>query len=105
MPVPLSVTAPEIFRQLITLLSAPALKVEKMVITVTRDNRIFVGIEEMDVDILGQKVKEYIETGKDKYVRIRGDQSVNFGTIIKIMDVCRMNGAEGITIETEKNKK
>ncbi|MBN2135260.1 MAG: biopolymer transporter ExbD [Acidobacteria bacterium] len=84
--------------------SATPSKVEKMVITVTRDNRIFVGIEELDVDILSEKVKEYVSQTEDKNVRIRGDQQVNFGTIIKVMDICRINGATGVTIETEKKK-
>lgn len=84
--------------------SATPSKVEKMVVTVTRDDRLFVGIEELDFDILGEKVKEYIKESGKKTVRIRGDQKVNFGTVIKVMDICRLNGATGVTIETEKRK-
>jgi len=84
--------------------SATPSKVEKMVVTVTRDDRLFVGIEELDFDILGEKVKEYIKESGKKTIRIRGDQKVNFGTVIKVMDICRLNGATGVTIETEKRK-
>ncbi len=82
--------------------SATPSKVEKMVVTVTRDDKIFIGIEQVDLDILGERVEQYMIENKDKNVRIRGDQKVNFGTIIRVMDVCRLNGAEGVTIETEK---
>jgi len=84
--------------------SATPSKVEKMVVTVTSDDRLFVGIEELDFDILGEKVKEYLAESGEKTVRIRGDQKVNFGTVIKVMDICRLNGATGVTIETEKRK-
>lgn len=84
--------------------SSSAMKIEKMVVTVTQDNRIFVGIEEVDLDILGEKVQEFVKTNQDKTVRIRGDKEVNLGTIIKVMDACRTFGAEGVTIETEKEK-
>jgi biopolymer transport protein ExbD len=84
--------------------SATPIKMEKMVVTVTRDDRLFVGIEELDFDILGEKVKEYIQESGKKTIRIRGDQKVNFGTVIKVMDICRLNGATGVTIETEKRK-
>jgi len=86
--------------------TSEASRVEKLVITVTRDDRVFVGIEEVDMDILAQKIEEYVKrTTEEKTVRIRGDRKVNFGTIIKIMDICRQHGAEGITIETEKTRK
>ena len=82
--------------------SATPSKVEKLVVTVTRDDRIFIGIEEMDFDILGERVKDYTSGSDDKNIRIRGDQKVNFGTVIRVMDICRLNGATGVTIETEK---
>jgi biopolymer transport protein ExbD len=84
--------------------SSTALKIEKMVVTVTRDDRIFVGIEEVDLDMLGEKVKEFVKSNQDKTIRIRGDKEVNLGMIIKVMDACRTFGAEGVTIETEKEK-
>jgi len=84
--------------------SSAALKIEKMVVTVTRDNRIFVGIEEVDLDMLGEKVQEFVKANQDKTIRIRGDKEVNLGTIIKVIDACRTFGAEGVTIETEKDK-
>jgi biopolymer transport protein ExbD len=85
--------------------TSEASRVEKLVVTVTRDDRIFVGIEEVDFDILAQKIEDYVKQAREeKMVRIRGDRQVNFGTIIKIMDICRLHGAEGITIETEKDQ-
>jgi biopolymer transport protein ExbD len=84
--------------------SSAAVKIEKMVVTISRDDRIFVGIEEVDLDILGKKVEEFVKTNTDKTVRIRGDKEVNLGTIIRVMDICRVYGAVGVTIETEKEK-
>ncbi|MEW6620140.1 MAG: biopolymer transporter ExbD [bacterium] len=77
---------------------------EGIIITVTKENKIYVGKEEISAENLLNYLKEKLETEKDKFVIINGDQDVLLGNAVKIMDLAKIAGAEKIAIATEPKK-
>jgi len=77
---------------------------EGIIVTVTKENKIYVGKEEVAFDDLLEYLKRKIGYKKDKFVIINGDKDVLLGNAIKIMDIAKVAGAEKIAIATEPKK-
>lgn len=74
---------------------------EDIVISIDSDQRIFLGTDSVSLDELPVRLKEKIDRTTRKNVVIRGDRNIDFGTAVKIMDITRGTGAEGMTVVTE----
>jgi biopolymer transport protein TolR len=74
---------------------------ERMVISIDRAQRLFLGNDAINIHDLGVQVKAH--TGKDKIpsVFLRADQSVPYGTVAMVVDELRQNGIEQISMVTE----
>ena len=74
---------------------------EDIVISIDSKGKISLGPEPLSLTELPERLKEKIGMAARKNVIIRGDRNVNFGTAVKVMDVVRGTGAEGMTVVTE----
>jgi biopolymer transport protein ExbD len=76
---------------------------EGIVITLTKNNRIFVDEDEVELarlqDILRQRIQN-----DEKLVILRGDKEVLLGNAVDIMNIAKIAGAERIAIATEHKK-
>ncbi|MDY6830829.1 MAG: biopolymer transporter ExbD [Thermodesulfobacteriota bacterium] len=69
-----------------------------LVIGITRENRIFMGRREIDADRLGLAVERAITEKPEAEVLIVADTQSATGTVIEVMDACRLAGARAISM-------
>ena len=74
---------------------------ERMVISIDRAERLFLGNDGVNIHDLGKLIKQ--RTGKDKQpsVFLRADRNVPYGTVAMVVDELRQNGIEQISMVTE----
>ncbi|ABW67540.1 ExbD/TolR family protein [Desulfosudis oleivorans] len=69
-----------------------------LVIGITRENRIFMGRREIDADRLRLAVERAITEKPEAEVLIVADTQSATGTVIEVMDACRLAGARAISM-------
>ena len=78
---------------------------ERMVISIDRAERLYLGNDAVNIHDLGERVKA--RTGKDKQpsVFLRADRNVPYGTVAMVVDELRQNGIEQISMVTEPSSR
>jgi biopolymer transport protein TolR len=80
---------------------------EPLVVSVTKDGRVFLGQEEntpMALDELGPKLTAIAQGrggGQDEPVFVRGDRSVEYGHVARVMARLKESGFRKISLVTE----
>ena len=59
---------------------------------------------EMTAAVLETVLRQQLLITQDKVVRIRGDRATNLGNTVKLIDLSRKAGAQGVDIVTETNE-
>ena len=54
--------------------------------------------EEVSYDQLGSRLREVLADAERKIVVLRADKSTSHGEVVKVMDLIRESGAEGLTV-------
>lgn len=75
---------------------------QKLMITVNKDQQIFIENKVVPLENLEEKIKLLLPYYSEKLVIIRADKSVPHGLVVKIMDIAKLAGAEKLAIATEK---
>jgi biopolymer transport protein ExbD/biopolymer transport protein TolR len=70
---------------------------ERQVITIDKDQNVFLQDKPVNVNDLASKLK----TGKDKIVYVRADERVPFGAFASVMDAVKHAGVTNISIVTQ----
>ena len=74
----------------------------KLIISITEENKIFVGSEETDITSVAIKLDKLKETIVENNVVIRADKTVDIDMVIQVIDAAKGIGIDKFTIETEK---
>jgi len=74
----------------------------KMVVTLTEQNRVYLGAKEISIDKLAGSLEELKRTTSENNLIIRADKSVKIDLVIKVIDKAKGIGIDRFTIETEK---
>ncbi|MFW5781712.1 MAG: ExbD/TolR family protein [Candidatus Muiribacteriaceae bacterium] len=74
---------------------------QNMIIGVDRDNRIFVGGDEIDLSQVSTLVASYIRNEKAPVIVVADEDSYS-GKVIEVIDACRKAGAEDVSVATEE---
>ena len=77
---------------------------EKLVLTITRDRRIFLGDTEIAPPELETKLSTNARIQKDKELYLHADRSLNYGLVVEIMATARRAGVESLGMITEPDK-
>lgn len=77
-----------------------AISEERLVVTIDRGQRLYLGNELVNVYALGKLLRAKMPAGQQS-VFIRCDTSVPFGTFATVMDTIRQAGIENISVVTE----
>lgn len=77
-----------------------AITEERLVVTIDRRQRLYVGNEMVNINALGGLLRAR-KPPSQQSVFIRCDQSVPFGTFATVMDAIRQAGVENISVVTE----
>jgi len=75
-----------------------------LVITVTKDNRIFLEKSEMSPESLEVELKK-IPPAQVSRIAIKGDAQAYHETIVKVLDACVKAGHTGVSVEVKSEKK
>jgi biopolymer transport protein TolR len=70
---------------------------ERQVITIDKEQNVFLQDKPVNVNDLASKLK----TGKDKIVYVRADERVPFGAFASVMDAVKHAGVTNISIVTQ----
>lgn len=75
----------------------------QMIVSLTEEEKVYVGSEEVDINSLSVKLDELKKNIADEeHLIIRADKSVNIDLVIKVIDAAKSVNVNSFTIETEK---
>jgi len=74
---------------------------ERLVITVDRNSRIFVGKQPMEFNRLSETLKAIVARRTDRHVYFRADRAVPYGFVVKVIAEVRNAGIEKLGMVTE----
>ncbi|GAC1340920.1 MAG: protein TolR [Myxococcales bacterium] len=77
---------------------------EKLVLTITRDRRLFLGDAEIRGEELEQKLSTNARIQKDKELYLHADRSLPYGQVVEVMAVARRAGVESLGMITDPGK-
>ncbi len=76
---------------------------DKVFITVTQRERIYLNQQPVTREELGTKLRQIFSKTPDKLVVIRADKDISLETTIRIIDTAKLAGAERFMIATDPN--
>ena len=74
----------------------------RMIVTISSQNRVFLGSEEIGIDKLAGRLEQLKQASPEGNLIIRADKTVRIDLIIRVIDAARGVGIDKFTIETEK---
>ena len=74
----------------------------KLIVTLTDNNRIYVGEKETGIDALAAELLKQNSLSTNSNLIIRADKSVDIDRVIKVIDRAKGIGIDRFTIETQK---
>jgi biopolymer transport protein TolR len=79
-------------------------KEDALLISITRDGKVYFGSEQMAVDSLTGKVKDRLANKQDKRVYVKADMRARFGSVVQVVDAVRAAGVDDLGLLTEQKK-
>jgi len=79
-------------------------KQDAVVVAVTRDNKVYLGSDQVSMDTLGSKVADQVQNKTDKTVYFRADARSHYGTVEDAIDAVRTAGVEEVAFLTENRE-
>lgn len=99
------VTAPMLYRgmdiKLPTSTSNTIKPEERMVLTIERDQKLFLDKDPVGVDQLETRLRAVRQRNADVAVYLRADRDVPYGTVVRVMDGVKRAGIEKLGMVTE----
>ena len=77
---------------------------EKLVLTITRDRRVFLGNTEIPGADLERRLSSNARIQKEKELYLHADRSLPYGQVVEIMAVARRAGVESLGMITEPDR-
>jgi biopolymer transport protein TolR len=81
---------------------------EKLVVTIDKEQRLYLQNDAVNINELGEKIREKLLDPTRQSVYLRADQTVPFQTFASVLDRLKLTGIENVSIVTqplEPNKK
>jgi len=79
-------------------------KEDAVVVAITRDNHVYLGANQVDVDSLGGKVADMLTNKTNKLIYLRADARSQYGKVEDAIDSVRTAGVDQIGLLTEKRQ-
>jgi biopolymer transport protein ExbD/biopolymer transport protein TolR len=80
-------------------------KEDAVVVAISRDGKLFIGNNPVNIDELTPKVKDMIANKVDKTVYLKSDAQAKYGDVVKVVDNVRAAGVESLGLLAEKLEK
>ena len=85
--------------------SPTAAKDKPIVVTLTKSGESYVDDEKVPFSELGAALAARLESARVKTVAVRGDEAINLGLLVEVMDLARNAGAEKLAIAAERKNR
>lgn len=80
----------------------PSANKEPLVVTVTKDNQVYIGETRLSVEELPAKFAELAKSRADEAVIVRGDKGIDYGSVLRVMGLANEAGLRKISLMSEK---
>ena len=77
---------------------------ELLVVSINRDQRLFVGSDPININDLAARLQARIKDPATAMIYLRADEEVPFGTIARVMDRVQLAGVKNINMVTQPEK-
>jgi len=74
---------------------------ERVVVTINSKQEVFLGNDPININVLGQKLREKIRDPQNQAIYVRADESVPFGVFATVMDTVKSSGISNVSIVTQ----
>ncbi len=74
---------------------------DRLVVTIDRAQRVYLGNEPVNIRELGRKIMEQSPNARARAVYVRSDATVPFGSWATVVDALRESGIENVSVVTE----
>jgi biopolymer transport protein TolR len=74
---------------------------ERMVITISKDQRVFLGNDAINVNEIGGRLRQKVRDPRSQSVFVRADENVPFGVFATVMDAVKQAGFVNVSIVTQ----
>jgi biopolymer transport protein TolR len=74
---------------------------ERMVISITKDQRVFLGNDAVNINEIGTKLRQKIRDPRHQFIFVRADENVPFGAFATVMDAVKSSGIANVSIVTQ----
>ena len=74
---------------------------EPLTISVQRDGKIYLQETQVNLDEIAAKLKAIAKGGYDEPIFVRGDKSVDYGTVMRVMGRIKLGGFNKVSLVTE----
>jgi biopolymer transport protein ExbD len=79
-------------------------KEDAILIGITRDNRVYLGNDQIAPDALSDKIRDRLANKVDKRVYVRSDARAKYGTVVEVVDNVRSAGVDQLGLLTEQRQ-
>lgn len=86
--------------ELPTIKSNESVRVENLVMTISRQGSLMLGDDPVSLDNLSNVIKDMIPNITEKTLVLKADKDTSHGLIVKIMDIAKRSGLKKIVIGT-----
>jgi biopolymer transport protein ExbD len=77
-------------------------KEDAIVVAVTRDNKVYLGQNQVSMADLGTKVNDLLQNKTDKQIFVRADARSQYGTVMDAIDDVRTAGVDQVGMLTDR---
>ena len=74
---------------------------ERLVISINKDQRVFLGNDTININEIAAKIKSKIRDPQHQSIFIRADENVPFGAFATVMDAVKSSGITNVSIVTQ----
>jgi len=80
-------------------------KEDALLVSVTKDGKVYLGSEQISIDALTTKVKDRLATNvQNKQVYVKADMRARFGYVVQVVDGVRAAGVDDLGLLTDQRK-
>ena len=79
-------------------------KEDALLVSITRDGKVYFGTEQITIDNLTTKVKDRLANKQDKRVYVKADMRTRFGGVVQVVDSVRAAGVDDLGLLTDQRK-
>ena len=74
---------------------------ERLVLTIKRDQSVYLGNDPININVIGDTIRQKIRDPEGQSVYVRADENVPFGAFAQVMDAVKSAGITNISIVTQ----